>query len=131
MIDFRRGTAVILLAFSLGACALNSGPPPEALAPEQPTGLSKAQIENAFSGKSWNWASPKNSGQTLYAADGTSLVEVKGKGTTTGKWLAKDGQLCESYAPAPFLPKGAPMSCQTVTGSDGSYQVGQANFTPA
>ncbi len=131
MIDLRRGAAVTALAFSLGACAMNSGPSSEPMAPEQPAGLSQAQIKNAFSGKSWNWTSPKNSGQTLYAADGTSLVEVTGKGTTTGKWIAKDGQLCESYAPAPFLPKGAPMSCQTVSGSGGSYQVGQANFTPA
>jgi Protein of unknown function (DUF995) len=131
MIDLRRGIAVTFLALSLGACAMNSGPAPDVAVQEQPTGLSQAQIRTAFSGKSWNWASPKNSGQTLYAADGTSLVEVKGKGTTTGKWMAKDGQLCESYAPAPFLPKGAPMSCQSVTGSDGSYQVGQATFTPA
>jgi hypothetical protein len=131
MIDLRRGIAVTVLAFVLGACALNSGPSPDLATQEQPAGLSQAQITTAFAGKSWNWSSPKNSGQTLYAADGTSLVEVKGKGTTTGKWMAKDGQLCESYSPAPFLPKGAPMSCQTVTGGGGSYQVGQANFTPA
>jgi Protein of unknown function (DUF995) len=123
-----RGGAILIIAFELSGCASQSS---QSFAPQAPAGLSQADIRGIFSGKSWNWASPKNSGQTLYAADGTSLVEVKGKGTTTGKWQAKDGELCESYAPAPFLPAGAPMTCQPVTGSSGSYQVGQAQFTPA
>jgi hypothetical protein len=128
MSSLRRGGAILIIAFELSACANQSS---QSFAPQGPVGLSQADIRGIFSGKSWNWASPKNSGQTLYAADGTSLVEVKGKGTTTGKWQAKDGELCESYAPAPFLPAGAPMTCQPVTGNSGSYQVGQAQFTPA
>ena len=128
MSSLRRGGAVLIIAFELSACANQSS---QSFTPQGPVGLSQADIRGIFSGKSWNWASPKNSGQTLYAADGTSLVEVKGKGTTTGKWQAKDGELCESYAPAPFLPAGAPMTCQPVTGNSGSYQVGQAQFTPA
>ena len=134
MIDLRRGAAVIVLTSGLSACgAMQSrvSAPEPSVADQQPLAMSQAQIRNVFAGKTWNWASPKNSGQTLYAPDGTSLVDVKGKGTTKGKWMAKDGQLCESYAPAPFLPKGAPMSCQDVSGSDGAYQVGQATFTPA
>jgi hypothetical protein len=124
-----RGAIILAIAFELSACASQSND--ASFAPQAPLGLSQADIRGIFSGKSWNWTSPKNSGQTLYAADGTSLVEVKGKGTTTGKWEAKDGQLCESYAPAPFLPAGAPMTCQPVSGGSGNYQVGQANFTPA
>jgi hypothetical protein len=118
-------------------------PPPAAdLAPEEPldgaaetsrvsAGLSAAEINKALAGKSWKWQSPKNGGVTLYANDGSSLVEVSGKGTTTGKWLAKDGQLCEKFEPAPFLPKGVPMTCQPISGGGNSYKVGQATFTLA
>ncbi|MBG1231022.1 DUF995 domain-containing protein [Aestuariivirga litoralis] len=94
-------------------------------------GLTSGQIKSLLSGKSWRWKGPKNSGVTLYASDGTSLVEVTGKGTTQGRWEAKDGQLCESFSPAPFLPQGVPMTCQPITGSGGAYLVGQANFTLA
>lgn len=99
--------------------------------PMAPGMMSAAQIKQILSGKSWKWASPKNSGVTLYADDGSSLVEVTGKGTTTGKWSVKDGQLCESFAPAPFLPKGVPMTCQPFSGSGNTYKVGQATFTLA
>jgi glucose/arabinose dehydrogenase len=110
------------------------------LAPEEPLeplaapaskGLTAAQINKALSGKSWKWKGPNNGGVTLFANDGSSLVEVTGKGTTTGKWLAKDGQLCEKFEPAPFLPKGVPMTCQPITGGGNTYKVGQATFTLA
>ncbi len=129
MTNLRQYAAILTIPFVLAACASQSND--ASFTTPAPTGLSQADIRGIFAGKSWNWNSPKNSGQTLYAADGTSLVEVTGKGTTTGKWIAKDGQLCESYNPAPFLPAGAALTCQPVTGSSGSYQVGQANFTPA
>jgi Protein of unknown function (DUF995) len=129
MTSLLRKAAFLIIPLGLAACANRSND--ASFTTPAPTGLSQADIRGIFSGKSWNWASPKNSGQTLYAADGTSLVEVTGKGTTTGKWIAKDGQLCESYNPAPFLPAGAALTCQPVTGSSGNYQVGQANFTPA
>ena len=93
--------------------------------------LSAAQIRKTLSGKSWKWSSPKNNGVTLYADDGSSLVEVTGKGTTTGKWIAKDGQLCESIAPAPFIPKGNPMTCLPMSGGGSTYSVGKATFTLA
>jgi len=128
MTEFLRSIVFLIIALEIAACASQTS---QTYAPTEAAGLSQADIRGIFSSKSWNWTSPKNSGQTLYASDGTSLVEVKGKGTTTGKWEAKDGQLCESYAPAPFLPNGAPMTCQSVTGSSGNYQVGQARFTPA
>jgi Protein of unknown function (DUF995) len=99
-------------------------------APMSPGSMGASQIKSVLSGKSWRWASPKNSGVTLYADDGSSLVEVTGKGTTTGKWSVKDGQLCESFSPAPFLPKGVPMTCQPFSGSGNTYKVGQATFTP-
>lgn len=135
--------AVVCLVGLTGCTNMNifkdtpSSPPPEPQVDLQPDpigpsgGMSAAQIKQILSGKSWKWASPKNSGVTLYADDGSSLVEVTGKGTTTGKWSVKDGQLCESFSPAPFLPKGVPMTCQPFSGSGNTYKVGQATFTLA
>lgn len=124
------------LAAGLSACANTSlfkdSQPEPTLAPEPSisgTTASAGEIRAALSGKSWSWRGPNNSGVTLFAEDGTSLIEVTGKGKTTGKWLAKDGELCESVAPAPFLPNGAPMSCRPFSGSGGSYRVGNAEFT--
>jgi Protein of unknown function (DUF995) len=116
-----------------------SAPPVNDLAPEDDSaplasaskGLSVSEINKALSGKSWKWKGPNNAGVTLFANDGSSLVEVTGKGTTTGKWMAKNGQLCEKFEPAPFLPKGVPMTCQPITGGGGTYKVGQATFTLA
>jgi hypothetical protein len=94
-------------------------------------GLTAEDIRSTLSGKSWSWKGPSNSGVTLFAEDGTSLIEVKGKGTTKGKWFAKDGELCESVDPAPFIPQGAAMSCRPFSGQAGNYSVGNARFTLA
>lgn len=99
--------------------------------PVTPTELSAAQIRDILSGKTWNFQGPNNSGTTVYAADGTSLVEVTGKGTTKGTWATKDGQLCESFQPAPFLPNGVPLTCYPFSGSGNTYQAGKATFTLA
>jgi hypothetical protein len=126
---YRSLAAILLISLGLAACA---GQQDQSYAPPaEPTGLSQADINNILSGKSWRWSGPNNSGVTLYASDGTSLVEVTGKGTTTGTWSAKDGQLCEAFKPAPFLPKGVALNCQPITGSGNVYQVGQATFTLA
>jgi hypothetical protein len=122
-----RCATFIIFVLGLAACASQQD---QSFAP-QPTGLSAADIRNILSGKSWRWSGPNNSGVTLYASDGTSLVEVTGKGTTTGTWSAEDGQLCESFAPAPFLPKGIARNCKPITGSGNVYQVGEATFTLA
>ena len=95
------------------------------------TSLSGAQIHDILAGKSWRFAGPNNTGTTLYAEDGTSLVEVDGKGTTKGTWTTKDGQLCESFNPAPFLPGGVPLTCYPFSGSNNVYQAGKATFTLA
>jgi hypothetical protein len=103
-------------------------PTPAPINPVPSTALSATQIKSLLAGKSWSWAGPKNSGVTLYASDGTSLVQVTGKGTTGGKWSVRDGQLCESFNPAPFIPQGVPNTCQTFSGAAGTYRVGQATF---
>ena len=123
-----RRAGFVLLALGLASCASQVD---QSFAPLPPAGLAAADIRNILSGKSWRWSGPNNSGVTLYASDGTSLVEVTGKGTTTGTWSTKDGELCESFAPAPFLPKGIPMSCKPITGSGNVYHVGEATFTLA
>lgn len=144
MMPMKSTLSMVLAALALSACSdmnlFKDSPQEPAPAPmpternmsTAPTGnLTASQIKAALSGKSWKWAGPNNSGVTLYANDGSSLVEVTGKGTTTGKWVAKDGQLCESFSPAPFLPKGVPLTCQPMTGGGGAYQVGSTTFTLA
>jgi hypothetical protein len=135
---------MLTAAFALSACSgmnvfkdsnapSSSVPAPDSVVeapvePITPTATSASQIKTLLSGKSWAWTGPKRSGVTLYASDGTSLVQVNGQGTTSGKWIAKDGQLCESFSPAKFIPQGVPMTCQAFTGGAGSYKVGQATF---
>ncbi len=131
----------VVSALGLAGCANlgmfkdNSTPEPALQAEPliSPSALTGQQIRSVLAGKSWRWQGPNNSGTTLYANDGTSLVEVDGKGTTSGKWETRDGQLCESFAPAPFLPKGMSTVCQPFTneGQGDSYKVGPAIFTLA
>ena len=121
--------ALSLFALTLAACNTGGSGPGS---PTGPATLSAGEIKSILSGKSWRFTGPNNTGTTLYAADGTSLVEVDGKGTTKGKWQTQDGQLCESFDPAPFLPGGVPMSCYPFSATgDGSYQAGKAKFTLA
>jgi hypothetical protein len=127
---FSRFAALAFAALALAACNLNNGPGVDFNT--TPTTLSAAEIRTILSGKSWHFVGPNNTGTTLYAADGTSLVEVDGKGTTKGHWETRDGQLCESFESAPFLPGGVPMSCYPFTpGANGTYQAGKATFTLA
>ena len=118
--------ALIVMALLMAGCSkFGSSDAPTS------TGLSGAQIREILAGKSWRFAGPNNTGTTLYAEDGSSLVEVDGKGTTKGTWTTKDGQLCESFNPAPFLPGGVPLTCYPFSGSNNVYQAGKATFTLA
>lgn len=128
-----RLAALSLLGVLAAGCSMSGSsdnPPDEAAAP---AGMSAAEIRTVLAGKSWRFKGPNNTGTTLYAQDGSSLVEVDGKGTTKGKWMTKDGQLCESFDPAPFLPGGVPMSCYPFSrgAAPDSYQAGKATFTVA
>jgi hypothetical protein len=99
-----------------------------------PKTLSAAEIRTILAGKSWRFQGPNNTGTTLYAEDGSSLVEVDGKGRTKGRWTTKDGQLCESFDPSPpWLPGGVPMSCYSFAPgtTPGTYQAGKAVFSLA
>ncbi len=120
--------------------------PPAAndLAPEDPpmmeppqkmsSGVPSSQISKKIAGKSWKWSSPNYSGVTLYANDGSSLIELKSKGaltpvTTTGKWDAQNGQLCESVKAAPpVLEKDVARACKPYTSTGTGFKVGSANF---
>lgn len=126
---YRRHAALAFAAIALSACASSGGTGPD-VGPA-PGSLSASEIRGILSGKSWHFTGPNNTGTTLYAADGSSLVEVDGKGTTKGHWQTQDGQLCESFDPAPFLPGGVPMSCYPFSGGGGTYKAGKATFTLA
>jgi hypothetical protein len=139
MPDFRlsivRGALVAVGAVALAGCSMmggsDSGSSSSGPLTPQPTMMSASQIQSTLQGKSWRFVGPNNTGTTLYAADGTSLVEVDGKGKTKGHWKTQDGQLCESFDPAPFLPGGVPMSCYPFSGSNGVFKAGKATFTLA
>src|SRR5512137_1969852 len=124
MMDMRLLAGLAGVGLLLAGCA-TGGTGGSSMNAPAPQGLSAAEIRSTLAGSSWRFKGPNNTGTTLYAEDGTSLVEVDGKGTTKGKWMTKDGQLCESFDPAPFLPGGVPMSCYPFSGSGGVYQAGK------
>jgi hypothetical protein len=130
MINVRPLAGLAVVGLLLAGCA-SGGTGGSSMDSQATQGLSADEIRTTLSGRSWRFKGPNNTGTTLYADDGTSLVEVDGKGTTKGKWMTKDGQLCESFDPAPFLPGGVPMSCYPFSGSGGVYQAGKATFTLA
>lgn len=133
---FRHGrgaAAMALLALALAGCSGFPGSKSTSM-DTAPQGMTAAEIRSTLAGKSWRFQGPNNTGTTLYAEDGTSLVEVDGKGKTKGKWMTKDGQLCESFDPAPpWLPGGVPMSCYPFArgASPNTYQAGKAVFSLA
>lgn len=132
--DGRRLAGLALVGMLAAGCSsMGGGGSDTPVAPASPQGMTSNEIRSTLAGKSWRFQGPNNTGTTLYAADGTSLVEVDGKGTTKGKWTAKDGQLCESFDPAPWLPGGVPMSCYPFArgSAPGSFQAGKAVFTQA
>ena len=134
MIGGWRLAGIAVLGLLLAGCSSTGGPGgSSSVENPPPAGLSAAEIRSTLAGKSWRFKGPNNTGTTLYAEDGTSLVEVDGKGTTKGKWMTKDGQLCESFDPAKWLPGGVPMSCYPFARGvePGSYQAGKAVFTQA
>jgi hypothetical protein len=129
-----RLAALVLVALTAAGCSSMGGGSSGSTDTNVGTGgLSAAEIQTILAGRSWRFQGPNNTGTTLYAADGSSLVEVDGKGTTKGKWTTKDGQLCESFDPAPFLPGGVPMSCYPFSRgtAPNTYQAGKATFTVA
>jgi hypothetical protein len=131
--DGRLMAGLALVGLLAAGCSYGGSGDTAITAPAPPQGMTSTDIRTALAGKSWRFQGPNNTGTTLYAEDGSSLVEVDGKGTTKGKWMAKDGQLCESFDPAPWLPGGVPMSCYPFArgSAPGSYQAGKAVFTQA
>jgi hypothetical protein len=129
-----RLAALALVGFVAAGCSLTGGGSDSSTDSTFNTqGLSAGEIRTILAGKSWRFQGPNNTGTTLYAEDGSSLVEVDGKGTTKGRWTTKDGQLCESFDPAPFLPGGVPMSCYPFSrgAAPNTYQAGKAVFSLA
>ena len=131
--DGRGLAAVALVALALAGCSSFPGGD-KASTTDVPQVMTAAEIQSTLAGKSWRFQGPNNTGTTLYADDGSSLVEVDGKGKTKGKWMTKDGQLCESFDPSPpWLPGGVPMSCYPFSRgtAPNTYQAGKAVFSPA
>ena len=127
--------AVALVSLVVAGCSsMGGGGGSSTSMSPAPVGMSAAEIRTTLAGKSWRFKGPNNTGTTLYAEDGTSLVEVDTKGKTKGKWMTKDGQLCESFDPSPpWLPGGVPMSCYPFArgAAPNTYQAGKAVFSLA
>ena len=132
IMDVRQLAGLVAVGLLLAGCS-SGGSGGSSIENQAPQGLSASEIRSTLAGKSWRFQGPNNTGTTLYAEDGTLLIEVDGKGTTKGKWMTKDGQLCESFDPAPWLPGGVPMSCYAFSRGTvpGSFQAGKAVFTQA
>ena len=130
-----RGLAALaLLAVALAGCSGFPGSSKSTSMDVAPQGMTAAEIRSTRAGKSGRFQGPNHTGTTLYADDGSSLVEVDGKGKTKGKWMTKDGQLCESFDPSPpWLPGGVPMSCYPFSrgATPNTYQAGKAVFSLA
>jgi hypothetical protein len=101
----------------------------------QPGGMSAKQISQKISGKSWKWTATNYSGVTLYANDGSSLIELKNAAslkpvTTTGRWRAESGMLCETVnAAPPVLKTKVEEACKPFSDrGNNSFQVGSATF---
>lgn len=133
IMDGRGLAALALAAIALAGCSSFPGGD-KSSATATPQVMTAAEIRTTLAGRSWRFQGPNNTGTTLYADDGSSLVEVDGKGKTKGKWMTKDGQLCESFDPSPpWLPGGVPMSCYPFSrgATPNTYQAGKAVFSPA
>jgi len=132
--DGRGLAAVALVALALAGCSGMPGADKSSSTNAAEQAMPAAEIRSTLAGRSWRFQGPNNTGTTLYAEDGSSLVEVDGKGRTKGKWMTKDGQLCESFDPSPpWLPGGVPMSCYPFSRgtAPNTYQAGKAVFSPA
>ena len=133
IMELRQLAGLAALGLLLAGCS-SGGSGGASIETQAPQGMTASEIRSTLAGKSWRFKGPNNTGTTLYAADGSSLIEVDGKGTTKGKWMTKDGMLCESFdAAPPWLPGPVPMSCVPFTRgvAPNTYQNGKAVFTQA
>jgi hypothetical protein len=94
-----------------------------------PATMGASEISSALGGKTFAYEGGGMKGTIIYAADGTSLYTEDGKGNGTGRWSAKDGQLCQSFDPTSFLPNGRPESCASFARSGTGYAAGPVTLT--
>ena len=91
--------------------------------------MDAGEISSALGGKTFAYEGGGMKGTIIYAADGSSLYTEDGKGNGTGKWRAKDGQLCQSFDPADFLPSGRSETCASFARSANGYAAGPIRLT--
>lgn len=104
--------AGIVLCLLLAACTskdnsavriLDGKPAPEV----QPIRvLNAAEIKSTLGGRTWQYTRGDSTGLITFNVDGTSAYQDDTKGSGTGAWQAKDGELCESFDKAPALQCG-------------------------
>jgi hypothetical protein len=85
--DGRGLAAVALVALALAGCSGMPGADKSSSTNAAAQAMPAAEIRSTLAGRSWRFQGPNNTGTTLYAEDGSSLVEVDGTGRTTGTWM--------------------------------------------
>ncbi len=113
----------------LGLTACTSSGSDVSFSDSGPTSMSASDISTALGGKTFAYEGGGLKGTIIYAADGSSLYTEDGKGNGTGKWRSKDGQLCQSFDPADFLPSGRPETCSAFQRSGTGYAAGPLVLT--
>lgn len=73
----------------------------------QPIRVLKAEeIKSTLGGRTWQYTRGDGTGLITFNSDGTSAYQDDTKGTGTGAWSVRDGELCESFDRAPALQCG-------------------------
>jgi hypothetical protein len=120
--------AAVAALLSLAACS-STGDSNVSMMDSGPATMGASEISSALGGKTFAYDGAGTKGTIIYAADGTSLYTEDGKGNGTGRWAAKDGQLCQSFDPTTFLPNGRSETCTNFARSGMGYAAGPVTLT--
>jgi hypothetical protein len=126
-----RLTAPLALAAALLGLAACSGPNTKdisivsgqggstAAQPQPIRLLSKAEIDQVLTGRTFQYTLPTGNGIVSYAAAGTFSFQDDSKGEGTGTWRADEGQICQKFG------SGAE-DCAEFKSTGDAYQIGKS-----
>jgi hypothetical protein len=115
MAFWRGGTIATAICLTVAACAsknnsavriIDGNGSSTATAVQPIRALSNDEIKKTIAGRTWQYTRGDDTGIINYNVDGTSAYQDDVKGSGTGAWSVKDGQLCESFDKAPALQCG-------------------------
>jgi hypothetical protein len=123
------GGACLLLVLAAGGCSKSDNSDVSILGGEQSNRpqpqpirvLTQDEIQQAVSGKSFQYTRQDGNGIVSYNADGTLSFQDDVRGEGTGTWLAAEGQLCETFG-------SAPEQCGEFKSTGDAYHVGSGRL---